>query len=170
MSMYPTNDEAGTSDPPKKRRNPLTASSLGGRVLSSSQLPWFLVRPPRDYGVLETVGRKSGRRRRCCVRVVEHDDQAGIVAIGGPGVGWLANLEAEPQVRIRTRPGWRSATAQIVTDFPEVLRSKYQESNGLFCYGEYLMWRSGRPTIEGMRDLHRTWLDNGVLVLLSLKP
>ncbi|MEL7158017.1 MAG: nitroreductase family deazaflavin-dependent oxidoreductase [Actinomycetota bacterium] len=168
--MGSTNETAGESDPPKKRRNPLTASSVGGRVLSSSQLPWFLARPPRDYGVLETIGRNSGQRRRCCLRIVEHDKQAGIVAIGGRGVGWLANLTESPEVRIRTRQGWRSANARVVADFPEALRSKYHESNGLFCYGEYLMWRPGRPTAEGIRDLHRTWLDTGVLVLLDLAP
>ena len=165
--MEPTGGATEGSEPPKKRRNPLTASSLGGRVLSSSQLPWFLIRPPRDYGVLETVGRRSGQRRRCCVRIVEHDDQAGIVAIGGLGVGWLANLTETPEVRIRTRQGWRSATAHVVPEFPQMLRSKYEESNGVFCYGEYLMWRSGRPTPDGIRDLHRTWLDTGVLVLLD---
>ena len=168
--MEPSNDPTGIPQAPKKRRNPLTASSLGGRVLSSSQLPWFLLRPPRDYGVLETVGRTSGRRRRCCLRIVEHDHQAGIVAIGGPGVGWLANLTETPEVRIRTRAGWRPAVAHVVVEFPAVLHSKYEESNGVFCYGEYLMWRPGRPTPEGIRDLHSTWLDSGVLVLLDLMP
>ena len=168
--MGPSDDASGESSHPKKRRNPLTASSLGGRVLSSSQLPWFLIRPPRDYGVLETVGRRSGQRRRCCVRIVEHKDQAGIVAIGGHGVGWLANLTETPEVRVRTRQGWRPAIARVVAEFPEVLRSGYEESSGVFCYGEYLMWRSGRPTAEGIRELHRAWLDTGVLVRLDLTP
>ncbi len=130
--------------------------------------PVVLDSPATDYGVLETVGRRSGQRRRCCLRIVEHDDHAGIVAIGGHGVGWLANLTETPKVRIRTRRGWRPATARVVADFPEVLRTQYEESSGAFCYGEYLMWRSGRPTAEGIRDLHRTWLDTGVLVLLDL--
>ena len=92
------------------------------------------------------------------------------MAIGGVGVGWLANLIETPKVRIRTRRGWRSAKALVVADFSEVLRSKYEESSGAFCYGEYLMWRSGRPTADGIRDLHRSWLETGVLVLLDLEP
>lgn len=153
----------------QKRRNPLTASSLGGRVLSAAQLPWFLVRPPRDYGVLETVGRKTGKRRRCCVRVVRQGDQAGIVAIGGRGVGWLANVIETSEVRVRTRSGWHQARARVAADFPDQLRAAYRDSIGLFCYGEYLMWRPGRPSAEGIRDLHHTWLDTGVLVLLDLE-
>ncbi len=167
--MEPKDEANGDRGTPKMRGNPLTASSLGGRVLSASQLPWFLIRPPRNYGVLETVGRRSGQRRRC-LRIVEDENQAGIVAIGGQGVGWLANLTKTPQVRIRTRGGWRPATAQVVVDFPEALRTQYEESSGAFCYGEYLMWRSGRPATDGIRDLHVTWLDTGVLVLLDLTP
>lgn len=153
----------------RKRRNPFTGSSLGGRILSGSQLPWFLLWPPRDYGVLETTGRKSGRRRRCCLRIIHRENRACLVAIGGSGVGWLANLTDEPTVSIRVRGGWRSATATIGLDaVDDDLLSAYSESVGLFSYGEYLMWRSGRPTREGIKRLHKTWIETGVPVALTL--
>jgi len=113
----------------RKRRNPFTGSRLGGRLLSGSQLPWFLLLPPKDYGVLETTGRKSGQRRRCCLRIVQRDDRAGVVAIGGNGVGWLANLTEDPTVSIRTRGGWRAASASVGADaVDEDLLSSYRES------------------------------------------
>lgn len=152
-----------------KRNNPLTASSLGGRILSSSQLPWFLLWPPRDYGVLETTGRKSGKRRRCCLRIVNNGDQAALVAIGGSGVGWLANLAATPACRLRLRGGWHTATARIVDELPADLHARYLDSVGAFCFGEYLMWRPGRPNAAGIRELHRTWLETGTLVLLDIE-
>jgi deazaflavin-dependent oxidoreductase (nitroreductase family) len=153
------------------RAAPLTSSSLGGRILSATQLPLFLIRPPRDYGVLQTTGRKSGKRRRCCGRIVGSDDQACVVAIGGRGVGWLANLEEDPQVAVRIRGGWRNASARAVAEaeLPADLRSAYAESVGLFCYGEYLMWRTGRPTADGIKRLHTAWLARGTPVLLELE-
>ncbi len=153
----------------RKRRNPFTGSSLGGRILSGSQLPWFLLFPPKDYGVLETTGRKSGQRRRCCLRIVHREDRACIVAIGGSGVGWLANLTNDPTVSIRIRGGWHKATATIGIDaVDDDLLSSYRESVGLFSYGEYLMWRPGRPTADGIKRLHATWIETGVPVALTL--
>lgn len=164
-----TRDTDASSGPPRKRRNPFTGSSLGGRILSGSQLPWFLVWPPKDYGVLETTGAKSGQRRRCCLRIVHDEQQACVVAIGGRGVGWLANLTHNPDVRIRVRGGWRDATATPgVEAVREELLESYRESVGLFSYGEYLMWRPGRPNRDGIRDLHNTWVDTGVPVALAL--
>ncbi|MGH1491813.1 MAG: nitroreductase family deazaflavin-dependent oxidoreductase [Acidimicrobiales bacterium] len=161
-------DEPSTTRP-RKRRNPFTGSSLGGRILSASQLPWFLLFPPKDYGVLETTGRKSGQRRRCCLRIVHRGNRACLVAIGGHGVGWLANMTDNPTASIRIRGGWRTATATIGGDAVDVdLLSSYRESVGLFSYGEYLMWRPGRPTKAGIRDLHTTWTETGVPVALVL--
>lgn len=92
------------------------------------------------------------------------------MAIGGRGVGWLANLAQQPQVDIRLRGGWRSATARMVArdDLPADLRDGYRDSIGLFCFGEYLMWRPGRPSRDGIRDLHSHWLDTGTAVLLTM--
>lgn len=171
LANAPAASETPAMDrPPRKRRNPFTGSSLGGRVLSASQLPLFLLRPPRDYGVLQTTGRTSGKRRRCCLRIVRRGDRAGAVAIGGPGVGWLANLVEDPHIRVRIRGGWRDATAEVVDELPPDLSARYRDSTGPFCYGEYLMWRPGRPTTDGIRRLHSSWLDTGTLVLLSLEP
>src|SRR6266540_5747021 len=57
-------------------RNPLTTTPMGGRILSALQLPLFLAFPPRGFGVLTTVGHKTGKKRRKCVRVITRDDKA----------------------------------------------------------------------------------------------
>jgi hypothetical protein len=39
--------------------NPLTTYPTGGRILSAAQLPWFMLLPPRGFGVLTTTGRED---------------------------------------------------------------------------------------------------------------
>ena len=43
------------------RKNPLTTTDTGGRILSASQVPWFTLLPPDGFGVLTTTGRKTVR-------------------------------------------------------------------------------------------------------------
>lgn len=51
-------------------------------------------------GLLETVGRVSGRRVRTPVGFVEQPDGSLVVAAGGPDVDWALNLRAEPRGRL----------------------------------------------------------------------
>ncbi len=151
-------------------KNPFTSSSLGGRLLSGVQLPFFLLRPPAGYGVLTTIGRTTGKRRSRCIRLVQRGDEACIVSIHGPSVGWLRNLTEQPTIRVRTAAGWRQATAVVGLDAvsPE-LRDAYVNDVGWFCNPEYLMWRKGRPTRDRIRSLHRSWLETGTPVALKIE-
>src|SRR5213592_3314342 len=90
---------AGSQSAPREReRNPFTKSAQGGRVLSALMLPFFLVRPPAGFGVLMTTGRRTGKRRRKCVRLIRDGSRAYLVMLGpallgmtGPGTtsAWL---------------------------------------------------------------------------------
>ena len=99
--------------PKGHRRNPLTSTPTGGRILSAMQVPWFTVLPPRGFGVLTTIGRRSGRRRRTCVRVVRVEDTAYLTAIRGPRSGWLRNLRANRTVWLRIRGGTFAGIARV---------------------------------------------------------
>lgn len=68
------------------------------------------------YAVIETVGRKTGRRRRTVVGVHREGDSLWIVAEQGRHAGYVRNLEAQPQVRVRLRGRWRKGTARVVAD------------------------------------------------------
>jgi deazaflavin-dependent oxidoreductase (nitroreductase family) len=85
-----------------ERRNPLVRSTAGGRLLSAMQLPAFTVMPPPGYGVITTTGRRTGKQRRKCIRIVRRGDRAYIVAIPGSRTAWLSNIRANPHVRLRT--------------------------------------------------------------------
>lgn len=68
------------------------------------------------YAIIETTGRRTGRRRRAVVGV--HRDRGGvwIVAEQGRHAGYVRNLDATPRVRLRLGGRWRSGRARVVDD------------------------------------------------------
>lgn len=66
--------------------------------------------------MLETRGRKSGKRR---VTVVGYHDDSGVlwvVAEQGRHAGYVRNLEADRRVRVRLKGRWIPAEAEIAHD------------------------------------------------------
>jgi deazaflavin-dependent oxidoreductase (nitroreductase family) len=88
----------------------------GGRILSALELPWFILLPPRGFGVLTTIGRKSGKLRRKCVRATRCGDSVYLVSIGGPDIAWLKNIQANPNVFLRIPGGTFTGRARELTD------------------------------------------------------
>lgn len=153
----------------ERRHNPLINSATGARLLSASQLPLFKLRPPPGYGVLTTTGRRTGKRRSRCVRAVRRGDQAFLVAIKGR-TGWLANIRAHPEVRLRIRGGSFEGIAREPRQAErERALEAYCEPLGWFEYLEYVNWRKGRPTPEGIRELHRAWFELGAPLVVELR-
>lgn len=68
------------------------------------------------YAIIETVGRRSGRRRRTVVGVHREDDTLWIVAEQGRRAGYVRNLEAQSRVRVRLRGRWWQGMAQVVEE------------------------------------------------------
>lgn len=70
--------------------------------------------------LLETVGRKSGKRRRTPVGDGRFGNQFWIVAEHGRKSGYVRNIEANPQVRLKLRDGlrarWHTGIAHILSD------------------------------------------------------
>ena len=60
--------DAAVKHAPKHTR--LIRSARDGRVLSALMLPFFMARPPSGFGVITTTGRKTGKARRKCIRVI----------------------------------------------------------------------------------------------------
>ncbi len=152
------------------RKNPLTTTPLGGRILSAAQLPWFTLLPPRGFGVLTTIGRKSGKRRRKCVRVIRDGDRAYLVSLRGSTGAWFLNLKANPQVKLRIRDGTFNGLAREIAD-PE----EFDQAKRLYCGSvnpldriEYRMHRSDTPSADKIRELHEKWFTNGTPVVVEL--
>ena len=153
----------------ERQRNPFVRSSAGGRVLSALMLPWFAIRPPSGFGVLTTTGRRTGKTRRKCVRAIRRGDKAYVVSIRP--TAWLKNIQANPNVRLRIRGGTFTAVARELRDTADVegAAAAYCETVNPVDYLECTMHRRGRPTRQKIEQLHRTWCDEGIPLVLELR-
>jgi deazaflavin-dependent oxidoreductase (nitroreductase family) len=154
----------------ERKRNPFVRSSTGGRVLSALQLPWFAILPPAGYGVLTMTGRKTGKRRRKCVRAIRSGSKVYITSIR-PTTAWLKNVQANPGIRLRIRGGTFTGLARELRDPVET-----QEAMAAYCETvnpvDYLacsLHRTGRPTRSKIKQLHRKWFDLGTPLVVELQ-
>ena len=156
---------------PERRRNPFIKTHWGGRLLSASQLPWFSVLPPAGFGVLTTVGRKTGKTRRRCVRAIRRGDRAYLVAIGGEHSRWLSNVRAHPEVRLRVRGGRFWGVAHVPSDPTEIeeARAAFCDTVTPFDYLECRVHRKGRPTRDKIAALHSAWFEGGTPLVVELR-
>jgi deazaflavin-dependent oxidoreductase (nitroreductase family) len=154
-------------------------SARDGRLLSSLMLPFFQLRPPRGYGIITTTGRKTGKTRRKCVRVIRQGNNAYIVQLRPPQVAlrnpnsasaWLWNIRANHNVRLRIRGGNFSGVARELTDPDElaVARRAICDTVTLFDYGECDLHLRGLPTRSKIVELHRYWFDTGIPLVVEL--
>jgi deazaflavin-dependent oxidoreductase (nitroreductase family) len=154
----------------ERKRNPLVNTAAGGRTLSATQLPSFLLRPPSGYGVLTTTGRRSGKPRRRCIRAIRRGQKVYLVAIKGTQSGWLKNIRANPAVRLRIRGGTFAGLAQELVETTERQEAMeaYCETVNPFEYLECALWRKGRPTGSKIKELHRSWFEQGIPLAVDL--
>jgi deazaflavin-dependent oxidoreductase (nitroreductase family) len=143
----------------------------GGRILSTLQLDWFTVLPPRGFGVLTTTGRRTGKKRRKCVRAIRCGEQVYIVSIGGSRAAWLKNIRSNPEVSLRLRGGRFEGLAREPHDASdtEQARAFYCETVNPFDYAECALWRRGLPSSAKIIDLHSGWFQEGVPLIVDLR-
>jgi deazaflavin-dependent oxidoreductase (nitroreductase family) len=153
----------------ERKHNPFVNSRTGGRVLSALQAPWFTLLPPRGFGVLTMTGRKTGKRRRKCVRAIRRGNRAYVVSIRP--THWLRNVRANPEVRLRIRGGTFVGRVRELRGEAELeeAREAYCETVNRFDYAECRMWRPGRPTQAKVRELHRAWFAHGTPLVVELR-
>jgi deazaflavin-dependent oxidoreductase (nitroreductase family) len=68
------------------------------------------------HAIIETTGRKTGKRRRTVVGVHEEGSALWIFAEQGRHAGYVRNLEAQPRLRVRLRGHWRTGVGTVVAD------------------------------------------------------
>jgi deazaflavin-dependent oxidoreductase (nitroreductase family) len=148
----------------------ITHSHRGGRVLSAVHLPFFQLRPPRDYGILTATGRRTGKRRSRCLRIVRAGDHAYLVAIRGEKTSrWAQNVLANPDVGLRLPGGrFRGRARQLRDEERESAREAYSANVGWFERFEYRIWRDDAFTAEKSRELHREWFDTGTPIVVDI--
>ena len=68
------------------------------------------------YVVIETIGRRTGKRRRTVVGMQVEGSTGWVVAEHGSHTGYVRNLTANPTVRVCIRGKWRTAHAEVVPE------------------------------------------------------
>jgi deazaflavin-dependent oxidoreductase (nitroreductase family) len=152
--------------------NPFTRSPTGGRILSALQMPFFMLLPPRGYGVITTTGRKTGKRRRKCVRAIRDGNNVYLVSLPGRYSAWFRNIEARPQVTLRMRGGTFEGVASEITDPGE-----YETGKAIYCAVvtffdrfTYLAHRTGKPTAKRIRAMNERWYTVCIPMRIELSP
>jgi deazaflavin-dependent oxidoreductase (nitroreductase family) len=154
-------------------------SPTGGRILSAMMLPLFTVWPPTGFGVLTTTGRRTAKTRRKCIHVIRDGDKAYIVMIRptaeviakGRVAAWVLNIRADPKVRLRIRGATLAGVARELRDTAEIeaAAETYCEKVNPFDYVECIFHRSGLPTRAKIKELHRSWFEHGLPLVVELE-
>lgn len=169
--------KAARDEAPKHRR--LLRSGRDGRILSALMLPLFWPHAPAGFAILTTTGRKSGRRRRKCIRAIRRGNSVYVVALRPPQLAierpnavsaWVWNIRATPNVRLHIGLRTYQGTAREIDDPVELERANEAicETVNASDYGECLLHLRGLPTRAKIKALHRYWLDTGVPIVVEL--
>ncbi len=67
-----------------------------------------------SHVLIESTGRRSGKRRRTVVGMHIEGTTGWVVAEHGRRAGYVRNLESRPQVRVRVSRRWREARAAVL--------------------------------------------------------
>jgi len=170
--------QAAAAEIGKHRR--LLRTGRDGRILSALMLPLLSTGAPPGYGVLTTIGRKTGKSRRKCVRVLRSGEHAYLVALRLPHIAverpaaaqaWLWNIRANPSVRLQIRGGTFDGHAREIADADERGRARSLLCDTVFPndYGECALHLRGWPTRSKIQELHRYWFETGVPIAIDLK-
>ena len=178
-SEHLANVRAAAADHASKHTR-LIRSARDGRLLSALMLPFFLVRPPSGFGIITTTGRKTGKARRKCIRVIRRGNKAYIVQLRPPEVAavrpsavsaWVWNIRSNPNVTLRIRGGTFAGVARELTEPAELAEAREAlcETVNLFDYGECNVHLRGVPTRSKIKELHRYWFDTGIPLAVDLR-
>jgi deazaflavin-dependent oxidoreductase (nitroreductase family) len=168
----PRPGQSGARYTPGRKKNPFVRSTQGGRVLSAMMLPLLLAWPPRTYGVITTTGRRTGKARRKCVRVVRQENRAYLVAIPGERAAWLKNIRANPNVVLQLRGGTFRGIARDPRDAEEQARAReiFCATLAPFDHVAGALHEPGRPSKQKLEALHGKWFDIGTPLVVEIEP
>jgi len=83
----------------------------------------------------------------------------------------VLNIRANPTVELRLRDGVLSGLARELTAPADIARAEeiYCRTINPFDYVECMFHRSGRPTRAKIEELHRSWFEHGVPLVIELQ-
>ena len=113
------------------------------------------------------------------IHVIRRGEEAYIVMIRptvqaietGRVAAWVLNIRADPKVRLRIWGGTYAGIAREPQDPEEIAKVTdiYCETINLFDYMECVFHRGGRPTRAKIEELHRSWFEHGIPLVIELE-
>lgn len=120
---------------PKKTRLQRAARRIGN-PLRMWPLRLGLPSPPytrRNAIIVETIGRRSGRRRKVPVGFLEENGKLIVVAEDGLATSWVRNaLDRDGRLRVFHRGKWRRARLKPRPGDPEVYLGRMNKAHAAF--------------------------------------
>ena len=103
-------------------------------------LIYGIPRPPYNRGnalIVETIGRRSGKRRRIPVGYLDDGGRIIVVVEDGSSADWVRNALADGgRLRIHFRGAWRSARLQVLDTDPEPYLKRMNRVHAAFVRNE----------------------------------
>jgi deazaflavin-dependent oxidoreductase (nitroreductase family) len=130
-----------TSTAPRPRRTRLQRTLRGiGKPVRMWPLLVGLPSPPytrRNAIIIETIGRRSGKRRRLPVGFLEEDGKLIVVVEDGLHAAWVRNaLARDGQLRVFLHGRWRDARLQPRPGDPEPYLRRMNRVHAAFVHAE----------------------------------
>jgi deazaflavin-dependent oxidoreductase (nitroreductase family) len=124
---------------PRKTRLQGTLRKFGNPLRMYSLLIG-LPSPPytrRNAIIIETIGRKSGKRYRIPVGFLEENGKLIVISEDGPHASWVKNAQArDGWLRVFHHGKWRDARLQLGTGDPESYLRRMNKVHAAFVHTE----------------------------------
>ena len=151
--------------------NPFAGTKFYAKLGNRFTRPlWSRLRPPQGFGVITTVGAKTGTPRPWSVRAIRRGSRVYVVCMLGEKAAWLKNVRANPRVALRLRDGSFQGIARELADGRE-----RDEAIDVYVgtvvpndWMDYLVYHWRIPTRSRIADAHRRWFDDGVPLVVEL--
>src|SRR2546423_12988724 len=111
----------------RKYRLVTTAERPSNRLMRFALRKGFA---PRAFALLETTGRRSGRPRHTPVGNGLAGEVFWVVAAHGTQADYVRNIQADPRVRVKLGPRWRTGTAVPLPGEPVASRTPTTPRHG----------------------------------------
>ncbi len=109
----------------------------------------------RSTALIETVGRKSGERRVTPVTNGLDGDVFWIVTEHGHKANYVRNIEANPRVRVNAGRGWRTGTARLVDEDPNLRLERIVALNSRARTNAQIVRKTGTENLVIRIDLDK---------------
>ncbi len=152
--------------------NPWAGSKFYARLGNIFTRPLWSIRPaPPGFGILTTIGCRSGKLRRQSVRAIRQGNVVYVVAMMGEKAAWLKNIRANPKVTVRLGKETLQGSAWEISDSFEMQRAMevYTDTVVFADYLDYIVYHWGLPTRLKIVRAHRQWFEEGIPLIIQVE-